>query len=186
MQQVSGHQDFQPWLYCSSEDPCPDPIEEKLQSFATLQEGWNYGEGRAPSQLVIDGAIEIYRIGKKLALDAEVFPIVNGDIEISLYAGDHFMDILVHEGGRLDFSHEEGVGEKYNTISYVENISIDAIKQRLSELPKLCGASESLETTIIEVNVGLPITVSPTTTMLFQLLIGNASQYFTAPRFVNT
>src|SRR5208337_1082027 len=100
MQQVSGQQEFQPWLCCSSEAPCPDPIVEKIRSFANLQEGWNYGEGRAPSRFVIDKAIEIYQIGKELALDAEVFPLVDGDIEVSLYMEDHFMDILVHEGGR--------------------------------------------------------------------------------------
>jgi|SRR5208282_1668245 len=186
MNQISGQQDFQLLFYCSDQDPCPDPIEEKIQLFTKLQEGWNYGEGRVPSQSVIDRAIKIYRSGKQLGLDAEVFPLINGGIEISLYREDHFMDILVHEGGRLDFSYEVGIGERYNRVDYIENISIETIKQRLSELSKLCGASESSETTTIQLNGDLFPVASSTAMGGFQLLIKNALWCVIIPQFVNT
>ncbi len=186
MQQVSGQQDFKPLLFCSDQAPCPDPVEEKIRSFASLQDGWNYGEGRAPSQFVIDRVIEIYKFGKELALDAEVFPVPNGDIEISLYMRDHFMDILAHEGGGLDFSYEIGVGERYNRVDYIEDININEIEQRLNRLPKLCGASESLEITTIELNGDLRLVVSPTMTMRFQLLIENVLQFDIVLQFANT
>ena len=114
-----------------------DLIENKIQSFRDLPDGWDFGYGKAPSQFVIDIAIEIYRFGKNLGLNTEVFPIVDGSLEISLYMRDHFMDCLIQENGQIEFSYEIGIGEKYETILQIENISLIKIKEYLIELPEL-------------------------------------------------
>lgn len=185
MQVVNSVPNFQFWVVCSDKDPCPDPIEKKIRSFANLQEGWDYGHGTAPRQVVIDKAIEVYQIGKGLGLDAQAFPVVNGDIELSLYMRDHFMDILIRDDGRMEFSYEIGIGEKYRKIEHIDNISMDGVKKRLCDLPKLCGASESSETITIQLKEDLPPAVLRTTREVFRFLIENASRNVILPRSAN-
>jgi hypothetical protein len=166
--------------------PCQDPIEYKIYSFAELKEGWNFGEGMAPNKSVIDRAISIYRIGKRLCLDAQVFPVANGDIEISLYMRDHFMDILVRNDGKMEFSYEIGIGKKYKKVERIENIDMDGVEKRLCELPKLCGVLESLEIITTRGKSDSYLAVLPITKGGFRFLIENASQNVIRPLSANT
>jgi hypothetical protein len=183
---VATNPNFEYWVSCSDTTPCPDLIEDKIRSFATLQDGWNYGEGRAPSQAVIEQAILIHREGKKLGLDAEVFPFGDGDIEISMYMRDHFMDVFVYNDGRMDFSYEVGIGKQYETIESKESISMPEVKERLCQLPRRCGALESSEIITIKSKNDFPLTVLRTAKEGFRFLIENVSQSVTLPLFADT
>ena len=182
--EASGVQSL-PWLFCSSEVPCPDPIEDKIHSFSALKNGWNYGEGRAPRRPVIERAIDIYRIGKRLGMDAEVFPVTSGEIEVSLSVRDHFMDIVVRDDEGLEFSYEIGIGEKYDRITSIENISVDEVERRLCEMAKLCGVSELSETITIQGRGDLRIAVFEIMKEPFQFLIKNVSQTVILPQCAN-
>ena len=111
-----------------------NPIERKIESFADLPSGWNYGEGDPINHNVIDKALEIYQIGKPLYLNCEVIPNTDGSIEISLYRQDHFMDFCINEDMSIDFVYEVGNGTEYNEIENINDISIDAIKNKLNRL----------------------------------------------------
>lgn len=170
-----------PWLVCSPEVPCRDHIEDKIYSFSTLKNGWDYGEGRAPQRAVIEKAIDIYRIGKRLGMDAEVFPVTSGEIEVSFSLRDHFMDIVVRDDEGLEFSYEIGIGEKYDRITSIENISLDEVEKRLGELAKLCGVSELSETITIQGRKDLRIAVFGIMEEQFQFLTKNVSQIVILP-----
>ncbi len=176
---------FAYWFLCSDNSECPDPIEEKLRSFASLPKGWDFGEGHAPTKIVIDRAIDIYKLGKELNLDAEVFPVADGNIEVSLYTRDHFMDIFVRADGKMDFSYEVGIGQEYRKVMEIEDIDLEGVRKRLCDLPKLCGASESLEIITTRENEDLPLAVLPTTKGVFRFLIKTASRNVIQPLFVN-
>jgi hypothetical protein len=118
-------------------DTSPDPVEEYIRSFSELPEGWNFGEGRAPSGEVIDKAIQIYRLGKSSGLTGNAFPVGDGEIEISLSYQDHFIDILITGQNTLEYSYEIGIGDKYNEIEHIENISLEEAESRLRMLEQM-------------------------------------------------
>jgi len=115
----------------------PDPVEEYIRSFSELPEGWNFGEGRAPSREVINKAIEVYGCGKSFMLTGNAFPLEDGEIEISFSNQDHFIDILITSQSTLEYTYEIGKGDEYNEIEHIENISFNEIDSKLKELEKM-------------------------------------------------
>ena len=53
------------------QDTSPDPVEDYISSFSELPEGWNFGEGRAPSSEVILRGIEVYKLGRSFGCYGE-------------------------------------------------------------------------------------------------------------------
>jgi hypothetical protein len=135
-------------------DTSPDPVEEYIRSFSGLPEGWNFGEGRSPSGEIIDKAIQIYRLGKSFGLTGNAFPVGDGEIEISLSYQDHFIDILITGQETLEYTYEIGIGDEYNEIEHIENISLEETESRLRTLEemKLC---DSLEYSMQEGFIGI-------------------------------
>ena len=128
--------------------PVQDPIEQEIMSFANLPEKWDYGEGSPPTGETIEKAIEIYRIGKKYNLSAEVLPLGNGEIIVSFSQGETFIDILIGEHETYRLSVEIGIGDKYKIGETINNAAINVIEDRLKELSgfgewKLSGSSEN-------------------------------------------
>jgi|GEM_PF-1793494 len=162
MNQISYSIQFETWLHCDESNLCPDPIETKIKSFSDLQAGWNYGAGEPISQEVINNALEVYKIGKSYCLDCEVFATTDGNIEVSLYRKDHFMDFLIKEEMSIDFIHEVGVGNKYKEEENVHNIPMDELKNKINRLIEICNVSESSATITIRAKNVLPSAVSQT------------------------
>lgn len=167
--------------------PIQDPIEREIMSLATLQEGWDYGQGLPPSKETIERAIGIYRKGKKYNLYAEVFPIGEGEIVISFSHKDVFIDILVQRDGSYQLSVEEGIGEEYQLGEVSRNISIEEIDERLKELSGFdeWSSSESCESDpmIGEENAFFP-KVFGITAVQSRLSIKNAFSVLIKPQYV--
>jgi hypothetical protein len=125
-------------------DTSPDPVDEYIRSFSEFPEGWNFGEGKAPSGEVIEKAIQLYRIGKSFGLIGDAFPVGDGEIEISFSYQDHFIDILITAQNTLEYTYEIGIGDEYNEIEHVENIHFEEAKSKLRTLEemKLCDSLE--------------------------------------------
>jgi hypothetical protein len=174
-----------PWLVCDQSTECLDLIEQKIRSFMSLPVGWNFGESTPPKWEIVDLAIQIYKIGNSFGLSCEVFPVADGQIEVSLYRNDQFMDILVKENGELELTHEAGIGSKFRRIDHFEMITIDGVKKQLSELPRLCSALESLGTTTTRGKEGLRIVVSATAMAPFQSSTKTASITAMVPQFAS-
>jgi hypothetical protein len=124
----------------------PDPVEEYIRSFSELPDGWNFGEGRAPSWEVIDKALQIYKLGKSYVLIGNAFPVGDGEIEISFSNKDHFIDILITNQNTFEYSYEMGIGDEYNETEHIENISLEEIESKLRALEeiKICDSLEYL------------------------------------------
>lgn len=125
-------------------DTSPDPVEEYIRSFSELPTGWNFGEGRAPSSELINKAIDIYRIGKSFGLMRNAFPVGDGEVEISFSYQDHFIDILITAQNTLELTYEIGMGDEYDEIEHIENISSEDVEPKLRALEemKLCDSLE--------------------------------------------
>lgn len=135
-------------------DTSPDPMEEYIRSFSELPEGWNFGEGRAPSEEVIDKAIRVYRLGKSSGLIGNAFPVGDGEIEISLSYQDHFIDILITAANTLEYTYEIGIGDEYNEIEHAENISFEEVESKLRTLEEMKPCN-SLEYSMQEGFIGI-------------------------------
>lgn len=126
-------------------DTSPDPVEVYIRSFSEFPDGWNFGEGKAPSGEVINKAIKVYRLGKSFGLIGNAFPVGDGEIEISFSYQDHFIDILITGQNTLEYTYEIGIGDKYDETEHLENISFEEaeLKLRALEEMKPCYLLES-------------------------------------------
>ena len=79
----------------------PNPINdiiEKVRTFASLPDGWNYGEGSAPSDRLIENAIDLIlclynKQSDQAPDDCEVFPGTEGEILVVLYYGSETLEV---------------------------------------------------------------------------------------------
>ena len=126
--------DFIPFLI--SDDHGNDKLEEQIESFAKLKQGWNFGEGESFSQQVIDNAIFIYKIGKMHGLLAEAFPGIDGDIVISFQNKEHFLDIKINPNASFVAEYEKGIGENF-TSTLLGLLNISDIKEKIRWLSNL-------------------------------------------------
>jgi hypothetical protein len=127
------------------QDTSPDPVEEYIRSFSEFPDGWNFGEGKAPSGEVINKAIKVYRLGKSFGLMGNAFPLGDGEIEISFSYEDHFIDILITGQNTLEYTYEIGIGDEYDETEHIENLSFEEAELRLRALEEMkpCDSSES-------------------------------------------
>jgi len=131
-------------IFRYAQDTSPDPMEEYIRSFSELPEAWNFGEGRAPSAEIIEKAIQIYRLGRSFGLIVNAFPVGEGEIEISFSYRDHFIDILITGQNNFEYTYEVGIGDEYDEIEYMENLSLEDVKSKLRVLEEL-NSCNSLE-----------------------------------------
>jgi hypothetical protein len=145
----SSLSDYLQWKYIH--DNTPDPIEEYIRSFALLPEGWNFGEGRPADMELITKGIEIYRFGKSLGFTGNAFPMDDGEIEISFSYKEHFIDVYLTNQGTIEYTYEIGIGEDYQEVEYIENISEAELKNKLISFEEtmICDSSESSTVGII-------------------------------------
>ncbi len=62
-----------------------EKIYKKLEEFAALPQGWNYGEGESISYETVD---RVKRIVEAMVLtedNFEIFPLLDGGIQINIY-----------------------------------------------------------------------------------------------------
>lgn len=171
------------------DSPVQDPIEEEIMGLANLQEGWDYGEGIPPSAETIDRAIEIYRISKAYGLGTEIFPIGHGEILISFSKDNVFTDILLNENGSIRLTKEIGIGDEFERLEIIENVTPDIINGKLKEM---AGVAEC---TLSELCASDPIVGKSSDSSLkvfeifaaqYQSLIENAFSAVTKPQYALT
>lgn len=133
----------------SSESPLVHPTEQKIRQFATLEEGWHFMGGSSFDQSVLQRAIDVHRIALALGFyRTNAFPGLDGEVMVTLYAGVHYLELLIESRHRtITFCHEEGDTE----ICYKEGLSSEEAERQLSEVRNLlCDSYESsVENTIL-------------------------------------
>lgn len=118
-------------LYVPTED---DVLTvRKIRSFQDLAPGWNYGRGRPASGPTAKMAMSIYRLFVQLGFNAtDAFPGDDGEIMVTAYKDNHYLECLVAPDNTLSFVYE---------VDDLEQKSIDRLSQTeaLREINLIAG-----------------------------------------------
>jgi len=126
-------------LFYSMSYPTEEDVEiERMKSFSDLGSGWDFGDGEAPSQYVIERAIQTYLCGLNLGYNASVRPETSGGIVIGFFIKDNFVDVTVKENSLFDIRYEKGIGANYNILDDQENITMEEVSLILKSVQQKC------------------------------------------------
>ena len=94
----------------SATEPAADKLTRKLRSFASLPNGWDFGDGLPVSTTAIEIAEELLRWASQLQLKADVFPGVDGECMVAFYNDNRCVRVIVQPSGSFDLRVERGIG----------------------------------------------------------------------------
>ena len=109
-----------------------DQSENKILSFGSLPEGWNYGNGIPPQKRIIDMAINLNTFALLLGFQTDAFPGTDGEIQISCYNKDDCLEFIIENSEKISFVFEENDNQK----KYNENISFNEVLGELIKYSK--------------------------------------------------
>lgn len=121
----------------------------KLAAFKNLSHGWNYGSGCPIRDNVYDCAKGLLLYINELGLsNTDAFPGSDGDVCITAYRFDHYLEVTVEVDSSISVSYEIGDNEEF----FMENLSRAAAKKALLRaVGKIWGLSDlSIHPTMIE------------------------------------
>ncbi len=149
-----------------------DRVRTKIESFANLEDGWDFGIGEAACPAVIELAVKLYKQGSRTCLEADAFPGTGGEIYIAFYKNEDTVEICVNLDLSLALSREHGTGAEFEELDYMEDLDLGAALDYLNRFSKeiLCTWSEpyiAISTT--ESANDLRVTPSRTTKEVYQL-----------------
>jgi hypothetical protein len=113
------------------------PTQEKIFNFSRLESGWNYGEGERFSNEVIRSAMKLHsEIIFRGFSRTDAFPGLDGEIQITIYEGDHYYAFELEKSGIWSVTHEI-----YNEIETVSGLDFEQVKNYLHSINSmLCTA----------------------------------------------
>ncbi len=135
------------------------PTEQKIFEISEFENGWHYGEGVKFSKGAIKDILALHReLVLKGCFNTDVFPGLNGELQITVYSGK---DCVIFERsieGLWDVTHEINDEESES----VQGLSLQEAVEHASVLKsKLCNASASYRSVIIGTKSGTASTIWP-------------------------
>jgi hypothetical protein len=124
----------------------PSVTKDKISNFNNFVEGWHFGEGSAPSKLVIDAA---HKINKAMAdagfLETDAFLGASGNIQVNAYSDNVYIETIIDNNNRIEF-----IFEKNESIQiYDDDLSLPEAIVKIGFWGKQWDISESFtETTM--------------------------------------
>lgn len=107
--------------------------EKKLNEFRYLPEGWHYGQGVPIDTSVYDRAISLQKFISFIGFTAtDSFPGVDGDVMLTVYRGDHYIEISIEKNLSITLIHEKNDKE----IICKPDLDIDKAKYLLLEIAR--------------------------------------------------
>lgn len=127
-------------IFIDQDDLVPYLTEQKILDFKTLGRGWCYGTGELFNDCTIDKAVKLNReILDNGFLETNAFPGTNGEIMITLYHNDDYLEFTIENNETITFVHEK----KAEELAYEEQLSYEDIKHRISCFKEqVCRLSE--------------------------------------------
>lgn len=113
--------------------------EQKIQNFKNLNQGWHFGEGIAPSSETIDIALGLVKEAHITGCDVDAFPGINGEVQVTLYYDDEYLEFTVENDNSITFVHEKNGIEVCNE----EGLDVSDADIRIREATKKCNYLES-------------------------------------------
>jgi hypothetical protein len=118
-----------------------DSIEETINNFRNLKDGWDYGQGSAISDFVIERSLKAYHFLKSSLLSYECTAHSDDSVQITFFYNDNFVDILVSKS-KFGVVVEKGIGEDFETVLEHENLALPKIKILLNQIINQCFSLE--------------------------------------------
>lgn len=114
---------------------------KKIEGFRELKEGWNFGEGEPFNDNIIDQAKfinkEIIEYG---FLETDAFPGSSGEIMVTLYYDDKYLEFTVEPDCTITFAKEKDK----EIIEYKEGFTTDKALEKVKIFrEEICLSSES-------------------------------------------
>ena len=83
------------------------PTETKIWNFRNLADGWHSGEGvQFKERDILDGICLHSEMLSCGFIETDAFPGFNGEIQITLYSGEHYFEFTLEPDGKWTFAHE--------------------------------------------------------------------------------
>ncbi|MBM3301840.1 MAG: hypothetical protein FJY85_18050 [Deltaproteobacteria bacterium] len=106
------------------------PTERKIKSFRGLKHGWHYGEGEPIEEEILGDAISLFREATRLAFfETDAFPGLNGEIRVTIYLHDHYLEFTVEPDRSVTFHREMA----HQEVCHEEHLSLNAAKARIAD-----------------------------------------------------
>lgn len=99
-----------------------DPLLKKLDEFANLPIGWEYGEGGPTLPHVSQIARSIYQDSTLFQFKADAFPCADGSLHLVFYADDRSAEVQIETDGVIDLCMEEKRNGRFVEVESPENV----------------------------------------------------------------
>ncbi len=110
-------------------------MRKKIKSFGELEDGWDFGTGRASPPEVINKAVEIYNLSETYGIEANAFPGTDGEIMFAIYPESHYLEFTFELDDSVTFYREKDDQE----ICYQEGLSFEDAKTKIGEFEHKVG-----------------------------------------------
>lgn len=116
------------------------PTIAKISSFLSLEDGWNYGEGVAPTASKASEAAGLVRLLEGLGLsETNAFPGMDGEILIRAYHHDHVLSFTLETDGTISMSHlVRGEHQECPDVVSLEQIKYYAMRILIESIFDAC------------------------------------------------
>jgi hypothetical protein len=144
--------------------------EMKIRSFASLPQGWHYGEGAPITEQSLSAALTILgKLSNEGFLRTDAFPGIEGDVQVTAYEQSDFYEFNFNLDGKYMVVHERNGDILFSQ----EGLTLDETLQKIEDFAsEKCEQSDlSIPNTSTTISAGSQVRLSktPQTTGEFQL-----------------
>lgn len=109
-----------------------DETSKKISNFLTFKRGWSFGDGEPFSKVRIEESLKFHSTLIQTGwLQTDAFPGVNGEIRVTAYAHDTYLEFTLEADGTWTFYHE--VNNLLN--ERVKNLSFEQVCEKIPTSP---------------------------------------------------
>jgi len=101
--------------------------KDKILEFSNLKKGWHFGKGVPPTKKILQLAVDLAGRVALSGFRSNAFPGVDGEIMVTVYHGEDYLEFTFETNGTVTFVWEKGEAE----IAYEEELTVDQAKRRL-------------------------------------------------------
>jgi hypothetical protein len=148
--------------------------QAKIAGFRELQVGWHYGEGGPINDAAIARADEVLSFLTLIGLThTDAFAGAGGEILLTVYHGDHCLEVMIEPDGCFGLTHERAGQEMCDH----EAIDLAELKSKLLEVASEIWRSSAsfIQSTLITCAGGSLASASRTLEAASRLSVGNVS-----------
>jgi hypothetical protein len=150
--------------------------ENKINSFANLPDGWDYGDGGSIPKHTRDTAIAWDRLLQTQGfIETDAFPGADGEIVVAVGIGEHYFEVIIEPDDTISLAYDF----RRKQVSYRPNMtSMEAVQAILELTGQICGVSgyyTQINTTKNRENLHVPRFATPRMTDVYRSWEWNVS-----------